>query len=215
MNGQNMPECPKCGKENPIDSVDCQHCGIVFSKYKKTEERNVSDNIDLLTTCRACKKEISKNAISCPHCGEPDVNNINNVQGYSPSAINYASLGKRFVGFVIDMTLVFIVTLIFAAANRGDPGLQDAVRGMFIFTLWIYYSAMEGSPAQGSIGKILMKIKVTDLDGNRIGVGRAIGHGFARIFSSMFFGIGYIMALFTEKNQCLHDQAAKCIVVNR
>jgi uncharacterized RDD family membrane protein YckC len=53
------------------------------------------------------------------------------------------------------------------------------------------------------------------MDGYKIGIGRAIGHGFARIFSSLFFGAGYIMVFFTEKKQCLHDQIAKCIVVDR
>jgi uncharacterized RDD family membrane protein YckC len=70
----------------------------------------------------------------------------------------YASFGKRFVAFLIDMALILTVTFIFAAANIGQPGLHDAVRGMIVMTLWIYYAAMEGSPTQGTLGKILMKI---------------------------------------------------------
>ena len=40
MNDRTMRECPKCGKENPTNAIDCGHCGIVFSKYKEIKEKN-------------------------------------------------------------------------------------------------------------------------------------------------------------------------------
>lgn len=33
--------CPKCGKKNALDSIECQRCGIVFEKYEQIQKRNI------------------------------------------------------------------------------------------------------------------------------------------------------------------------------
>ena len=59
-------------------------------------------------------------------------------------------------------------------------------------------------------------IKVTDLNGRRIGFGKATGRYFGMILlSSVTLGIGLIMIAFTEKKQGLHDKMAGCLVVNK
>src|SRR5262249_13175513 len=52
------------------------------------------------------------------------------------------------------------------------------------------------------------------LNGARIGFGRATGRFFAQILSCIF-GIGYLIAGFTERRQALHDLMAGTVVVNR
>jgi hypothetical protein len=56
---------------------------------------------------------------------------------------------------------------------------------------------------------------VTDLDGNRIGFGRATGRYFAKILSALILLIGFIMAAFTQKKQGLHDIIAGTLVVKK
>jgi uncharacterized RDD family membrane protein YckC len=59
-----------------------------------------------------------------------------------------------------------------------------------------------------------MNLVVTDLEGQRLTFGRASGRFFAKIISGLIpFGIGYIMAGFTEKRQALHDMIASCLVL--
>ena len=58
-------------------------------------------------------------------------------------------------------------------------------------------------------------IKVTDLNGRRIGFGKASGRFFGRILSMAIFFIGCIMIAFTEKKQGLHDKMAGCLVVKK
>jgi uncharacterized RDD family membrane protein YckC len=58
-----------------------------------------------------------------------------------------------------------------------------------------------------------MNLKVTDMNGNKIGFGKASGRHFGKILSGMILSIGYIMAAFTEKKQALHDKMAGCLVV--
>ena len=80
---------------------------------------------------------------------------------------------------------------------------------------WIYYSVFESSSKQGTLGKLAVGIKVTDLQGNRIGFGKAVGRNFTKLFSMMLVFIGFIMVAFTKKKQGLHDITAGCLVINR
>jgi uncharacterized RDD family membrane protein YckC len=58
-------------------------------------------------------------------------------------------------------------------------------------------------------------LTVTDLEGRRIGFGRATGRYFAKILSSLTLFIGYMMAGFTEKKQALHDIIAGTLVLRK
>ncbi len=83
-----------------------------------------------------------------------------------------------------------------------------------VFT-WLYYSIMESSEYQGTVGKLVLGLKVTDLNGNKISFARATGRNFAKIITGFTFGIGHLMVLFTEKRQTLHDMIASCVVVKK
>jgi uncharacterized RDD family membrane protein YckC len=74
---------------------------------------------------------------------------------------------------------------------------------------------MESSSSQATIGKMLMGIKVTDMDGKRITFGRASGRFFGKVLSKLILYIGFIMAAFTEKKQGLHDILAETLVLNK
>ncbi len=79
----------------------------------------------------------------------------------------------------------------------------------------IYYVTLETSAKQGTWGKQIVGIKVTDLHGNRITVGRALGRYFAKIITGLTCGIGLLMPLFTEKKQTLHDMVAGCLSLKK
>ncbi len=78
---------------------------------------------------------------------------------------------------------------------------------------WLYEALLTSSSWQGTIGKRVLRLKVVDEAGNRIGFGRATGRFFAKILSSMFFCIGFIMAGFTERKRGLHDMLAATVVM--
>jgi len=54
---------------------------------------------------------------------------------------------------------------------------------------------------------------VTDMDGRRISVLRALGRYFAKFLSGLILFIGYIMVAFTDRKQGLHDLLASTLVV--
>ncbi len=79
----------------------------------------------------------------------------------------------------------------------------------------LYYPLMESSKKQGTLGKIAMGIKVTDMQGRRIFFGRATDRYFAKCISVLTLMIGYFMAGFTKKKQALHDIIANCLVIKK
>jgi uncharacterized RDD family membrane protein YckC len=75
---------------------------------------------------------------------------------------------------------------------------------------------MESSQYQGTFGKMALGLIVTDLEGRPLSFARASGRFFGKIITGMIpFGIGYIMAGFTEKKQALHDMIAGCLVLRK
>ena len=138
--------------------------------------------------------------------------------------MSYAGFWKRFAAAFIDaiITMIggavigFIFGIIMVAGGTDDPDVLEGLGNILGFFLgWIYYSVMESSPTQGTLGKMALGIKVTDLEGNKVGFGKATGRYFGKIISALILLIGFIMVAFTEKKQGLHDMMAGCLVVNK
>ena len=86
--------------------------------------------------------------------------------------------------------------------------------GASVLAGWLYYAYFESSEWQGTVGKKVMNLVVTDLEGNRLTFGRASGRYFARFITKLIpLGIGFILAGITEKKQALHDMIASCLVL--
>ncbi len=143
----------------------------------------------------------------------------------------YAGFWKRFAAHLIDdvvLSLIGTLLLVVVAGVVGVPlglsGVDDDYTaalimmyfGMAGFVLgWLYYTVLESSVRQATLGKMAMGIVVTDMAGNRISFARANARFWSKILSSMFFYIGYMMAGFTERKQGLHDLIAATLVINK
>ena len=151
----------------------------------------------------------------------------------------FAGFWKRFAAYLIDSIVITIVAVILVlpfivvlgvgvalTASMEDPAhALPAIVGavlayLFVVILamvgeWLYFALMESSQHQGTLGKMAVGIKVTDMNGAPVSFGRATGRFFAKFISGLTFGIGYIIAGFTEKKQALHDMIAGCLVVNK
>jgi uncharacterized RDD family membrane protein YckC len=135
----------------------------------------------------------------------------------------YAGFWRRFAALLIDALLVGVVLFLIGAligvvvGASGDDDIGDGwstlvdVAG---FAGWfIYFALMESSSRQATVGKIALGIEVTDLEGNRLSFGRALGRNLAKIISALILYIGFIMAAFTKRKQALHDMIASALVV--
>jgi uncharacterized RDD family membrane protein YckC len=96
------------------------------------------------------------------------------------------------------MAILAIVAIIFLVSVGGG---------------WLYFAVMESSSKQGTLGKMVLKLKVTDLNGNRLGFGRATGRYFAKWINSFALYVGWIIAGFTARKQGLHDFIAGTLVL--
>jgi uncharacterized RDD family membrane protein YckC len=142
----------------------------------------------------------------------------------------YATFWHRLAAYLIDYVLISLITcplgfmmgVMGAVAEQSGSGdaAQAASAGatLIVYVVafvagWLYNALMESSSWQGTVGKRVLGIRVTDLDGNRIGFGRATGRYFGKIISGMICAVGYIMVLFTERKQGLHDMMASTLVL--
>jgi uncharacterized RDD family membrane protein YckC len=131
--------------------------------------------------------------------------------------MEYSGFWRRFVAYVIDNILISVVFWLVAlvlGAIAGDGGVIVAYI-LGTIGVFVYFAAMESSTSQATIGKIALGIQVTDLQGNRISFGKALGRNLAKILSALILYIGFIMAAFTAKKQGLHDMIAGTLVVKK
>lgn len=152
--------------------------------------------------------------------------------------IQYAGFWWRFLAILIDEIVIsfaagifiFPIMAIFGLSmySMTESGVQledsplfwgsliSMYSSIFFISLvinWLYFAFMESSKFQGTVGKLLLKIKVTDYQYERVTFGRATGRFFGKYISGMILMIGYILAGFTEKKQALHDMMASCYVI--
>ena len=123
-------------------------------------------------------------------------------------SLQYAGFWMRLGAYLIDILILII-----------PMGMLSLVPGINIIAAlvgpWLYFALQESSERQATLGKLAVKIYVTDLQGQRISFGKATGRHFGRILCVLTLCIGYMMAGFTAQKQGLHDMMAGTLVKRR
>ena len=149
----------------------------------------------------------------------------------------YAGFWMRFLAVLIDGLIVGAVTgpiilILEAVAGvtggfniSGDkpeinPGQVAVIAGMFALIVALsvgaralYEALLIASSKQATVGKMVFRIKVTDMEGKRISIPRSFGRHFAKYISDFTLAIGYLIQPFTARRQALHDMIAGTLVV--
>lgn len=124
-----------------------------------------------------------------------------------------AEFGPRILAFFIDAIIVGVVASIISQLIASVAGA--AIGSLVRLVIFIAYGAyMESSEKQGTFGKIIMKIKVTDEAGKRLDLNKALLRNVGKVISGAIIGIGYLIAFFDAKRQTLHDKIANTLVVS-
>jgi serine/threonine protein kinase len=137
----------------------------------------------------------------------------------------YAGFWLRILAGIIDVILINVAgfifglvlgTLILAADGNIEDSSTELVINIigFIFGL-LYFSLMESSSMGATLGKRAVGIKVIDLQGNSISLGKAMGRHLGRILSMLLVMIGFLMVGFTRHKQGLHDMMAGTLVIKK
>ena len=183
--------CQKCGSKHLEEFRFCSNCG---------------DKVPLSTDLRSTvlPPPVSPLAAASSTTRQP-----------------YATPGRRLVAGVIDIFIMIVLGVIagltfpsiLADSVTDEQQLKSALDGVGYLIGWLYYSLMECSPLQATVGKSLLGLKVTDLEGDRINFFKSSGRHWGKLISTLLMLFGCIMILFTNKKQGLHDKMAGCLVV--
>ena len=169
--------------------------------------------------CTQCGAANAGNSLFCVQCG---VALKSGPVVSAPAPTVYAGFWMRVGAYLIDYVILtiagFIAMFLLALAlgvSAGVPSAGTSI-GLFLAWLlfpWLYSALFECGPRQATLGKQAVKLKVTDLKGNRISFGRATGRYFAEWITGLTLGIGYVMTAITARRQSLHDMIASTVVV--
>lgn len=202
--------CPRCGNLNDDQANFCKACGTNLRAWASPPPAT----------------PYSQAAAPYPMAAPPSAAQVLPVQ--------YAGFWRRFAAAIIDNIIVILAGIIvffiaalcwgfFVGVSGGSEidieNVSDDIYNLWFWSLvfitsFFYYTVMEASKRQATVGKLAMGIRVTDMIGGRIPFARAAGRFIAKILSN-FLLIGFIMIAFTEKKQGLHDQMAGTLVMSR
>jgi uncharacterized RDD family membrane protein YckC len=227
--------CPRCGVEALPDAGFCPNCGAALRL-----EREGGDPADRtlppqppneLPTEPPMSPRLSGWEPVAPPPAEPF-----GVPGpVAPPApvLVYAGFWRRWWAAVLDgivlwaLSVPFFVMWMMPHMNidmeqyETLPAEQqmEVVGAWLLYVLvttlmeFLYFSLFESSRRRATLGRIALGLQVTDVHGNRIGLGRALLRRLARILSVLTLAIGFLVSLLTRRRQTLHDLLARTLVV--
>ncbi|HLL75665.1 MAG TPA: RDD family protein [Pyrinomonadaceae bacterium] len=167
-----------------------------------------------------------------------------------------AGIGRRLAAYAVDAVLLFVGVGLLLGGMLGfvlsqTAGFEWTRSGLrlwaYVFAtasipIWLYYALLESGARQATLGMRLLGLRVTGLDGGRIGFGRAllrtavklipfeINHAVLFLPAPLFyetepgFRYGFVAvntlmiiylasALLTRRRQSIHDLVAGTLVV--
>lgn len=124
-----------------------------------------------------------------------------------------ASVLDWFILFGVFVVIAFIVVLLFIQDKETRIVVSFSILGAIPLAKVIYHIVMESSAKQATYGKQMLRIRVVDLNGDRISTGMAISRNLLKLLSTLPFCLGYVIAFFNKKQQCLHDMLANTLVI--
>jgi uncharacterized RDD family membrane protein YckC len=137
--------------------------------------------------------------------------------------LQLASLRSRALAFVIDDLLVTVIVMaifwenIFAASQDMDAMmvLMETQLAIPLIVLKIIYQTFFVWYYGATIGKIITKIRVIDANHwGRVSLFSSLLRATGRIFSEMFFYVGFLIGFFNDGRKTFHDIVGRTLVVN-
>jgi len=206
---ENFVFCSKCGAQNFATAQSCQKCGGGLP-------------VGLAPMPRAVPAQAYATAPAVAYAAVPTSRYGGFWLRLLAHLIDHVILGAIAAPLFFMLVLPSIVRVINEAERNREPSpelIVAIVSSVFIYVVlafvgqWLYEALLTSSSWQATLGKRVLQLKVTDEFGNRIGFGRATGRFFAKILSSMFFCIGFIMVGLTDRKRGLHDMLAGTLVM--
>ena len=131
--------------------------------------------------------------------------------------VTYAGLGIRTWAALIDLALIaglmFIPEVIFFSFNFNNTD-YNIIRFLLVASIWIFYhTAFDSSASQATLGKRMLKLKITDLYGNRISITRSLFRSLTVSISIAAIGLGIWYISTDTKKRSWHDLITGTFVI--
>jgi uncharacterized RDD family membrane protein YckC len=197
--------CPECRATIPLGASECGDCGYAFSAPRRRSEGSSSE---ARATSSATVEAVE---------GLADF--YASRRAARAGQFAYGGFWRRFAARVVDgLVFAFLEAFVvgFAAGLGHRPWsgfvLLLLLLGLFLAAL-LYEPLMTAGAGRGTLGKQLLGLAVTDLDGNRISVGRSFGRWLATIPAVIPLYLGWVLVAFRRDKRGLHDLLAGTIVI--
>ena len=133
-----------------------------------------------------------------------------------------ASNFHRFISFLIDEFLITILFWIIFYDDLREISQNSALISDFVKDKIYYYYALMTMyqiffihKYSTTLGKMALKLEIIAENGEKISALQIWLRSFVRLISGNFLYLGFVLALFTQKRQNLHDYFAKTIIIRR
>lgn len=146
------------------------------------------------------------------------------AQFQAQTQVQYVGVGRRFVATLVDSILyliVFVVVAVVSGHAQASGGSASAsLSGAPALTIdilfFLYYIVLE-AVLGATLGKLLLGLRVVNVDGSRIGWGASIIRNLLRIIDALpfFYLLGAILIWTSPQHQRLGDRVAKTVVLRR
>lgn len=123
----------------------------------------------------------------------------------------YAASWKRLIAYLIDITLVNIISIIIYYI----AGVPLSMFNWLIFYVFMIYSILMDYKFQGTVGKLILKLKVIRVNGERPDLSTSFYRNFGKVVSTLPLLWGFIRILTPSYPQSIHDEISRCLVVER
>lgn len=216
--------CSRCGRSVPEGAAFCPACGAAVAA--------VPPGVSPLSPESSAGASATGGPPGAPSATGPDFTAGAAVAAGTTTATppRYGGFWRRALAFIIDGLVIGAVMTPFGmglglahlgAALHGEmtPEALTALimTSLFVWFIrmivsWLYGAGFESSRLQATPGKMLLGLKVTDLEGRRITFLRATGRALGKWVSGVLLGMGYVLVAFTDRKQGLHDLMAGTLV---
>lgn len=140
----------------------------------------------------------------------------------------YAGFWRRFVAYMLDGIILsipgYFIGMLMGYNMFSGFGRHQSFGAIFTTTYisanlvttiinWLYFALQESGPAQATLGKRALGVKVIGGNGQRITFMNATGRYFGKIVSAITLLVGFMMAGWDSRKQALHDKMANTFVI--
>lgn len=204
--------CPSCGSPVPVAQY-CSNCGV----------------------------ELQVGSVFCANCGTPRAGaNVASspapvyvpppvaAQGpYTPaqaagpvSRFKYKGVWSRLVASIVDSLLYFVLAWVVAIQTGGTTSQGFELTGTPAFitmAIWAGYFILFEGYLGGTIGKLILGMRVVNANGGRPGLVASLVRNILRVidFLPAFYILGIILVGTSKEKQRLGDRVAGTYVVAR